>query len=109
SYAELFSGSGVVFRTSNLRLFEHVRLPMIYRENLYLIFKEALSNSLRHSGCSEIELAVALEGRRLEVVLADDGRGFDPALPVSAGDGLGNMRRRAEKIGGALAFDSRPE
>jgi ligand-binding sensor domain-containing protein/anti-sigma regulatory factor (Ser/Thr protein kinase) len=111
SYSELFSHAGVLFRTSNLSLFEGVRLPMSYRENLYLIFKEALNNSLRHSGCQEIELAVALQGRRLEVVLRDDGRGFEPASPgapesSAGGNGLVNMRSRAERIGGRLAVET---
>jgi signal transduction histidine kinase len=109
SYAELFSHAGILFRTTNLLLFEHVHLPMEYRQNLYLIFKEALHNSLRHSGCSEIELSVALRGRRLEVVLKDDGRGFDPGGTGGRGDGLDNMRQRAARIGGRLAIESAPE
>lgn len=104
SYSELFSHAGVLFRANNLGLFERVRLPMAYRENLYLIFKEALNNSLRHSGCQEIELSVALQGRRLEVVLRDDGRGFDPGGPK--GNGLDNMRTRAERIGGRLSVEA---
>lgn len=108
SYAELFSHAGVLFHTTNLRLFENVRLPMDYRQNLYLIFKEALHNSLRHSGCQEIELSVAVHGRRLEVVLRDDGRGFDPARG-SGGNGLENMRTRAARIGGALWIDAAPD
>lgn len=104
SYSELFSHAGVLFRANNLGLFERVRLPMSYRENLYLIFKEALNNSLRHSGCQEIELSVALQGRRLEVVLRDDGRGFDP--DGRRGNGLDNMRSRAERIGGRLSVEA---
>ena len=107
SYSELFSHAGVLFRTSNLTLFERVRLPMSYRENLYLIFKEALNNSLRHSGCQEIELSVALQGRRLEVVLKDDGRGFEPGPgDHRRGNGLENMKSRAERIGGRLSIDA---
>jgi signal transduction histidine kinase/ligand-binding sensor domain-containing protein len=105
SYSELFSHAGVLFRASNLALFERVRLPMSYRENLYLIFKEALNNSLRHSGCQEIELSVALQGRRLEIVLRDDGRGFDPEGD-GQGNGLGNMKSRAERIGGRLSIEA---
>lgn len=105
SYSELFSHAGVLFRATNLSLFERVRLPMSYRENLYLIFKEALNNSLRHSGCQEIELSVALQGRRLEVVLRDDGRGFD-ALEGRRGNGLDNMKSRAERIGGRLSIEA---
>ena len=105
SYSELFSHAGVLFRATNLSLFERVRLPMSYRENLYLIFKEALNNSLRHSGCQEIELSVALQGRRLEVVLRDDGRGFD-AVEGRRGNGLDNMKSRAERIGGRLSIEA---
>jgi len=107
SYADLFAGSGILFKTTDLRLFEGVHLPMDYRENLYLIFKEALNNSLRHSGCSEIELHVTVAGRRLEVRLADDGRGFAPD-DSQDGDGLANLRRRAEQIGGRLTVVSAP-
>jgi signal transduction histidine kinase len=105
SYADLFASSGILFRASNLSLFEGVHLPMELRENLYLIFKEALHNALRHSGCGEIELKVELRGRRLAVTLTDDGRGFDPA-GRSGGNGLANMRERAARIGGKLAIES---
>jgi ligand-binding sensor domain-containing protein/signal transduction histidine kinase len=112
SYAELFAGSGILFKTTDLRLFEDIHLPMDYRENLYLIFKEALNNSLRHSGCREIELGVTVAGKRLEVRLAHDGRGFDSGGFDSAqghgGDGLANMHRRAERMGGRLAIASAP-
>jgi signal transduction histidine kinase/ligand-binding sensor domain-containing protein len=105
SYAELFSAQGVLFRATNLRLFEGVRLPMAQRENLLAIFREALANALRHSGCREIELDVSLRRRTLEVTLRDDGTGFDPAK-VKEGDGLSNMKARAAKIGGKLAVES---
>ncbi len=107
SYAELFSAQGVLFRATNLRLFEGVRLPMAQRENLLAIFREALANALRHSGCREISLDVTLRRRTLEVTLSDDGAGFDPAT-VKEGDGLSNMRARAAKIGGSLAVESAP-
>lgn len=105
SYAELFSAQGVLFRATNLRLFEGVRLPMAQRENLLAIFREALANALRHSGCREIALDVELRRRTLEVTLRDDGAGFDPANAAKR-DGLANMRARAAKIGGSLAIDS---
>lgn len=107
SYAELFSAQGVLFRATNLRLFEGVRLPMAPRENLLAIFREALANALQHRGCREISLDVTLRRRTLEVTLTDDGTGFDPAT-VAEGDGLANMRARAAKIGGSLAVESAP-
>jgi signal transduction histidine kinase len=55
---------------------------------------------------------VTVAGKRLEVRLADDGRGFDSSGFDSAqghgGDGLANMRSRAERMGGRLAIASAP-
>ena len=108
TYAELFAQEKAVFRTVDLSVFERVRLPVTCRQNLYLLFKEAFHNALRHAGCREIALDVALEGRQLEVTLTDDGRGFDPEAVDDEGDGLVNMQRRAAAIGGRLAIESAP-
>ena len=104
-YTELFSYSGIIFKTMNLQELERVRLPMTYRQNLYLIFKEALNNSLKHSNCNEITLETHVEGRRLKMALTDDGKGFDQSKPFS-GNGLENMKKRAENIGGKLNIHS---
>jgi len=46
----------------------------------------------------------------LEIVIADDGKGFDVNKAATAGhrNGLGNMRRRAEAVGGKLTLTSQP-
>jgi signal transduction histidine kinase len=108
TYAELFAEAEILFRTADLSVFERVRLSVTCRQSLYLIFKEALHNALRHAGCREIVLDVALDGRRVEVTLTDDGRGFDPAAVGEEGDGLVNMQRRATAIGGRLILESAP-
>jgi signal transduction histidine kinase len=105
SYAELFAHAGAQLEVADLSPFEKVRLPMAYRRDLHLLFQEALRNALRHSGCQHAELSVALHGRRLEVLLRDDGRGFDPDR-TGQGEGLETMRRRAARLGGRLAIDS---
>ena len=107
SYAELFAAQGAIFRAGNLRLFEGVRLPMARRESLHAIFREALANALRHSGCREVSLSAERRRGTLEVTLRDDGAGFDPRV-AAAGDGLANMRARAVKLGGALTIESAP-
>lgn len=108
SYADLFAQEGVLFHTVDLSAFEGVHLTMSYRQNLYLIFKEALHNALRHGQCREIRLDVAVRGKGLDVTLRDDGRGFDPLQVGERGDGLANMQRRAAAIGGRLILESSP-
>jgi len=49
---------------------------------------------------------VTLQGRRLDVTLRDDGRGFDAESRSGQGEGLETMRRRAERLGGRLTIES---
>ncbi len=106
AYAELFAHHGAQLDVGDLSPFEKARLPMAYRQDLHLLFQEALRNALRHSGCRRAELSVTLNGRDLEVQLRDDGRGFDPER--RRGEGLETMRRRAERLGGRLVIESSP-
>lgn len=106
SYAELFAYGGAQFEVGDLSVFEDVRLPMAYRQDLHLLFKEAVRNALRHSGCRQAELSVTLRGRHLEVLLQDDGRGFPPERRNGNGEGLAIMQRRAERLRGRLEIDS---
>ncbi|HEX6902178.1 MAG TPA: two-component regulator propeller domain-containing protein [Thermoanaerobaculia bacterium] len=109
SYAELFAQAGAELEVADLSPLESARLPMAFRQNLHLLFKEALHNALRHSGCRRAELTVTLHGTRLAIVLRDDGAGFDPESRNGKGDGLATMQRRAERLGGQLTIDSSPE
>jgi signal transduction histidine kinase len=71
------------------------------------VLQESLANVLKHARAREVRVEVALARQPARFVLAvsDDGGGFDAAAPA-AGRGLSGMRRRAERIGAALAVDS---
>ena len=77
------------------------------RREVFLIFKEAVNNLVRHSRCSKAEVALAIDHKTLVLEVSDDGGGFDPERP-RAGEGLASMRRRAGKIAGAVEFISKP-
>jgi signal transduction histidine kinase len=85
-------------------------LPPDVRHNIFLIVKEALTNVLKHAGASEVQLHAKLAGSTLEIAISDNGRGFDVNSAVLHGkrNGLENMRRRAEAVGGTLALTSTP-
>ena len=70
------------------------------RQNIYLIFKEALANIIRHSDATNVRITMSKEGRKLEMIIHDDGS----RQPESQMDGLGisNMHLRAERIGGTV-------
>lgn len=76
------------------------------RHELLLAFKEALNNVALHSGATEVQLQIAVQNQALIVVVADNGRGLGSAAPVPGGDGLDNMRRRLETLGGRCDISS---
>ncbi len=84
-----------------------LKLSLGVRRNLLLIFKEAVNNAARHSGCTRVEIDFACTNSRLTLRVADDGHGFDAAETFD-GQGLRSITRRAESIGGRLTIDSRP-
>ena len=105
SYNEVLTYMGISMKTTNLDKLKNVKLPMEYRQNLFLIFKEGINNSIKHSKCNTIKLDVDLNGEILEMTLNDNGKGMDNNGRPS-GNGLKNMERRALSIGGKLKWYS---
>jgi ligand-binding sensor domain-containing protein/signal transduction histidine kinase len=86
-------------------------LPPDVRHNMFLIVKEALTNALKHASAREVRVQAKASSESLEILIQDDGKGFNPAAPRTEGKrhGLENMRRRTEAIGGTLVFQTAPE
>jgi len=80
------------------------------RHNIFLIIKEALTNVLKHAGATEVHLQIKIAPTSLEIIIADNGKGFDPHAPATTSrhNGLDNMRRRAAAVGGQLTLTSSP-
>lgn len=81
---------------------DHV-LSSEIRHHAVLAIKEALHNSIKHSGASEVELTIRYDDPLLKVTVADNGHGFD-ADDSQTGNGLRNMHRRMKNIGGTVSF-----
>jgi signal transduction histidine kinase len=86
-----------------------LKLGADLRRQVYMIFKEGVSNIARHSDCTQADVELQVSGGSLILRLRDNGKGFD--LNASAngygGNGLAGMRRRAESLGGSLEIESR--
>lgn len=76
---------------------------------VYRIVQEALANAARHSGAPVAHVSIGARDGRLEVMIADEGRGFDPGATFDPGIGLAGMYERAELLGGRLAIESAPD
>jgi signal transduction histidine kinase len=79
------------------------------RGELVSIAREALSNAVRHAAATRTTLQIGEVDGQLKLQIADDGTGFDAGAPAVDGhQGLANMRRRAESLGGNLMLESAP-
>jgi ligand-binding sensor domain-containing protein/two-component sensor histidine kinase len=83
------------------------------RREVYLMFKECVNNLVKHSGASQAEITVAVEGNHLLVKVQDNGKGFHvPPFDEHTthegfgGNGLPNLRRRAGNLGGRFEIES---
>jgi signal transduction histidine kinase len=86
------------------------------RHNLFLAFKEALNNAIKHAGASEVRIAFMMESTAFILTIEDNGRGFvleqlltgTPGSPPrpGTGNGLANMRQRLAAIGGWCEIES---
>jgi signal transduction histidine kinase len=83
------------------------KVGLEWKQNVYLIYKEALANIARHSGASTVAIDVLVDAGHLSMVIRDDGTGFDPA-DVTPGNGLRNIRERAALLRGHLDIEAKP-
>jgi signal transduction histidine kinase len=67
------------------------------KRNLFLICKEAINNSIKYSGATQIDVAITASGKKILIIVADNGKGFN-VDEVKKGYGLKNMQYRAGQI-----------
>ena len=86
----------------------HVPLSAEVRHNLLLSVREAVQNVVAHAAATETTVALQLDEEKLTITVKDNGRGFDTSQKSDHGNGLANMRRRIEDMGGSFALNSKP-
>jgi signal transduction histidine kinase len=84
--------------------------PLAHRveAELLRIAQEALTNVRRHADATFVRVQAAVDADSLTILVADNGRGFDPGTVGDSAYGLASMRERATLIGASLTVDSRP-
>ncbi len=83
------------------------RLTKQVKRSLWLIFQEALGNIRRHAQADRISVDLSFVDDSVDLILIDNGHGFDPQVE-HAGHGLSGMRRRAAALGGSCRIESHP-
>ncbi len=83
-------------------------LPPAVKISLYRIAQEILNNIDKHAQAHSVRIEVGERDDRVSLVVCDDGQGFNPDQVPRGTFGLGNMRERAEQIGGTFHLTSAP-
>jgi signal transduction histidine kinase len=82
--------------------------PMLsqLRHDIFLAFKEALNNVVRHSGATEVHIRITVIQDQLMISVTDNGCGFETNLGEPGSDGIIGMHERMEKLGGRCVINS---
>jgi ligand-binding sensor domain-containing protein len=83
------------------------RVSIEFKRNVFLIFKEALNNIVRHASATEVEIVVWQTDGQFKLKIADNGKGFDRDT-TSSGNGFASFQRRAGQIKANFNIESAP-
>ncbi|MGK7368665.1 MAG: sensor histidine kinase, partial [Candidatus Halalkalibacterium sp. M3_1C_030] len=80
------------------------KIPVSMKENLYLIFKEAVNNIAKHSDADKVEVVLKDRNGSFDLYIHDNGQGIKPER--KSGQGLRNMKMRAKRIDAGIEFEN---
>jgi signal transduction histidine kinase len=111
SYYSLFAQrllnlAGMACRLQVADSFPATALDSRVRHGIFLAFKEALNNAVRHSQASEVRIVMEATADQLKIVVADNGGGFPEWGVLPGSDGLASMRQRMQQLGGECRIEN---
>jgi ligand-binding sensor domain-containing protein/signal transduction histidine kinase len=108
-YAEkFFAGTPLRCRFDSPEEWPDQLLSAETRHHIFLAAKEAMNNAARHSGATEVWVRWKLMDGELQLCIQDNGKGFTADSHPRVGNGLANMKKRMEEIGGKFEMTSIP-
>jgi NarL family two-component system sensor histidine kinase LiaS len=86
----------------------NIRSPLTPSQDkaYWMVLQEALSNIAQHSEATQVDVEFTRQGSRIELVIQDNGRGFNAEEVIGQGLGLLSMHERMEVLGGQLSIES---
>jgi signal transduction histidine kinase len=80
-----------------------------FRQELFLAFKEALTNVVRHAQATQVWLRISVASGDIVVEVADNGHGLEAGKRDAGADGIANMKERLTALGGECEISSGKE
>ena len=84
----------------------NVKLSGGTRRNIYLAVKESLHNVVKHAQASEVMIEVNMQQHSMTILIRDNGKGFDQEKVRLFGNGLKNIQKRMQAVGGQADITS---
>jgi len=106
--SEILEAANISFTLDMDESCEQVSLSIDKRKDFYLIFKEAINNMAKYSKAKHAGIRMSYLHRELTLSIADDGVGFSPDK-IHSGNGLKNMKARAQQLKGELTIHAQPD
>lgn len=105
--SDLLESKGIDYE---LKITEHIpgKFNMEVRQQLWMIFKEILTNSVRHSEAKRLDVIMDVDGKNLKLIIQDDGKGFD-LKTIDYGNGIESIKSRASSINAFIDVNTSPE
>ncbi len=105
--ARMMEAKGINYEIEIPSELSELRLSLGFRRRLFLIFKEAVNNIIKHANPTKVRFQIKRENNSLVMIIADNGVGFDNDREVD-GNGLRNMQTRARSLQGSLSISTVP-
>ncbi len=106
---EYFALAGLRYRVEFPSQLPEVTLAPDVRHNVFLAFKESVNNVVKHAQATEVHLRLRLDAGSFSIEIEDNGKGPAGAEQKTGRNGLRNMRKRMEDVGGSFALSPAPE
>jgi anti-sigma regulatory factor (Ser/Thr protein kinase) len=116
--SEICTTNGVEYTTNINSIPEEVKLNPEIRKNIFLVFRESMNNIVKHANAKHVRVSARIESGIFELVIEDDGRGFNvensglgikdsgQRKKVARGHGLRSLEKRAKEIRADLTITS---
>ncbi len=83
------------------------RISIDFKRNFFLAYKEILTNVVKHADASDVRIQLTCQDSMLEMVIQDNGRGFQQST-VRHGNGLASLHERAANLSGQCEIETLP-
>jgi signal transduction histidine kinase len=104
---EILEPKDIAYSFENVELLSGISLDIESRKNLFLIFKEIINNAAKYSEATRITIVFCKNHNGWRMNIADNGKGFDSQV-AKKGNGLINIRKRAEAMNAGLNLKTNP-